>query len=153
MITFSIRGLALLSTATSFGDRCTSGTYLLWVGIVNLLLQRNPKKARQHAAHIMICDRICEKVHSSHKTKYPEKWNNKKSIFISIITFTYQCIRTSLTHMIGKFHLASMFAVGDTALERSPCRNGGNDNNQTGTNGPICLLILSTKVTLGANSR
>ena len=46
MITFSIRGLALLSTATSFGDRCTSGSYPLWVGIVNSLLRRNPKKGK-----------------------------------------------------------------------------------------------------------
>ena len=55
--------------------------------------------------------------------------------------------------MTAKFHLASMFAVVDTALERSPCRNGGNDNNRTGTNGLICLLILSEKVFLGANLR
>ena len=39
--------------------------------------------------------------------------------------------------MMTKFHLASMFAVGDTALKSSPCRNGGNDNNRIGTNGPF----------------
>ena len=62
----------------------------------------------------ILSDRICVKVHSSHKTKYREKWNNKKCIFISIITFIHQCIRTSLTRMTAKFHLASVFAVGDT---------------------------------------
>ena len=55
MITLaSVAWVCCQQLATSFGDRCTSGSYPLWVGIVNSLLRRNTKKARQHAAQVMI---------------------------------------------------------------------------------------------------
>ena len=98
------------------------------------------------------CDRICENVHSSHKTKCGDKWTNKKFTFISLLTLIHVCTRICLTRMVAKFHFDMMFTVRDTALESTSCRNGGNENNRLVTNGSICLFILSANFFLGANS-
>ena len=51
MATCSKWGLSLLSTAMSFIDRWSIGSYDAALGVVNSLTRRKLKKARQHAAH------------------------------------------------------------------------------------------------------
>ena len=53
MVTRINVGAVLLSIATSVKDRCTSGSNEACNGTVNSPQRKNPKNARQHAAHMV----------------------------------------------------------------------------------------------------
>ena len=70
------------------------------------------------ASYSVICDQICENVHSCSKQEV-EKNGKTKITFISIITITHVCTHISLTCMVAKFYCNIMFTVQDTARERT----------------------------------
>ena len=74
-----------------------------------------------------------------------EKTGKQKINDSKKITYVYCCIHASFTHLLTKFHCASMFTVPVIALKALLCRKAIIRFQQMG---PICLFNLECEVSL-----